>query len=387
MRTKTFTTLILLTTLLSCGERNNQPTGDIITINVTARFPHKELIVQDFMNVEYIILEDADDFLTQGGVLDIGNEIILVRNNIPDGNIYVFDRNGKGLRVINRMGQGGEEYIRIHMALLDEENRQIFVADFRRVLVYDFYGNFIRSFPIENLRRLRRFDSEHLIGIETSVEINEHSTESQPFVLISKKDGSIVNDIRIGLEQGINPTVTGTLGDGRMFSLYLPGNVNPFVPSRYGWILSELASDTIFRLLPDFTKEPFIVRRPAVHSMNSEIFLLPKLITERYYFFHTFHRDFQSSRNFTHLMYDTQENTVFRYTLYNGDFYPKRAISLSSFSAVEIDIDSGRIAFIHNIEAYQLVEAYENGELRGRLKEIASKLHEDSNPVIMLVKH
>jgi hypothetical protein len=34
-----------------------------------------------------------------------------------------------------------------------------------------------------------------------------------------------------------------------------------------------------------------------------------------------------------------------------------------------------------------LVEAYKNDELKGRLKEIAAKLNEESNPVIMLVKH
>ena len=39
-------------------------------------------------------------------------------------------------------------------------------------------------------------------------------------------------------------------------------------------------------------------------------------------------------------------------------------------------------------EAHRLVESLENGELKdGKLKEIAAKLDEDSNPVIMLVKH
>jgi len=41
-----------------------------------------------------------------------------------------------------------------------------------------------------------------------------------------------------------------------------------------------------------------------------------------------------------------------------------------------------------SIDAHQLVESLEKGELKdGKLKEIATKLDEDSNPVIMLVKH
>ena len=36
--------------------------------------------------------------------------------------------------------------------------------------------------------------------------------------------------------------------------------------------------------------------------------------------------------------------------------------------------------------AYELVEANEEGKLKGRLKEIASTLDEEDNPVIMLMK-
>jgi hypothetical protein len=45
------------------------------------------------------------------------------------------------------------------------------------------------------------------------------------------------------------------------------------------------------------------------------------------------------------------------------------------------------IAFQRKIESYQLVEAYEKGELKGRLKEIAAELDVEDNPVIMLVKY
>ncbi|MDR1201299.1 MAG: hypothetical protein LBL58_06680 [Tannerellaceae bacterium] len=38
-------------------------------------------------------------------------------------------------------------------------------------------------------------------------------------------------------------------------------------------------------------------------------------------------------------------------------------------------------------EAFSLVEAYGKGQLKGKLKEIAATLDEESNPVIMLIKH
>jgi len=39
------------------------------------------------------------------------------------------------------------------------------------------------------------------------------------------------------------------------------------------------------------------------------------------------------------------------------------------------------------LDANQLIESYNNGELKGKLKKIAATLNEDSNPVIMLIKH
>ncbi len=86
----------------------------------------KELILQDFMDVEYIPLETNDEFVTQGKVMAIGAEVILITNWYNDGNLFVFDRNtGKGLRVINRKGQGNEEYIGFAEVVLDETNNEI----------------------------------------------------------------------------------------------------------------------------------------------------------------------------------------------------------------------------------------------------------------------
>ena len=123
--------------------------GDLITIDVQKNYSSKkEVSIQDFMDVEYIVLETNDDFPNQGVVLDIGKEIILVKNRIRDGDIFIYDRYGKALRKINRLGQGYEEYTSIHGISLDENNGEMFVNDIlkRKIFVYDLYGKFKRSF-------------------------------------------------------------------------------------------------------------------------------------------------------------------------------------------------------------------------------------------------
>jgi hypothetical protein len=68
---------------------------------------YQKLILQDFMDVEYIPLETNEEFITQGIVISVGNDILLVKNNTPnDGNIFIYDRRtGKAIRKINRKGK------------------------------------------------------------------------------------------------------------------------------------------------------------------------------------------------------------------------------------------------------------------------------------------
>ena len=44
------------------GCKQSGTNGGLITVDVTAGYPEKELILQDFMDVEYIPLETNDEF-------------------------------------------------------------------------------------------------------------------------------------------------------------------------------------------------------------------------------------------------------------------------------------------------------------------------------------
>ena len=387
-------TILAIVLLISVGfvgcKQSVSQNDDFITVDVTTSYPEKELILQDFMDVEYIVLETIDEFLTQGFVLDIGKEIMLLRNSVSDGNIYVYDRSGKGLRTINRQGQGPEDYgnLSICRITLDETNNEMFINNIitGQISVYDLSGNFVRRFSQSEGKKyssLQNFDREHLIGRETSLRVDEKSTESQPFAIISKKDGSMVHDIRIRFEQGINTIVTPTGGE-IMISVDLFANTNTIIPFRDSWILAEFSSDTIFSLLSDHSITAFMTRTPSVHSRTPEILFLPILLTDRYVFSETFKKEIERVPGFfrkTKLVYDRQERKTYIYSVINDDYSIKKTLDFSAFNS------NNTIAFWQKLEAYELIESNEKGELKGTLKEIASKLDEEDNPVIMLVKH
>ncbi|MDR3140301.1 MAG: 6-bladed beta-propeller, partial [Tannerellaceae bacterium] len=87
--------VIFLLGMAGCGRESKQSTDDFITVDVTAKYPEKELILQDFPDVEYIPLETNDEFLTTAHIQAIGEDVMLFRNAIrraSNGDIFVFHR-------------------------------------------------------------------------------------------------------------------------------------------------------------------------------------------------------------------------------------------------------------------------------------------------------
>jgi hypothetical protein len=379
---------ILLFAATGCSEHKS-PADGLITVDVTSAYPKKELILQDFMDVEYVPLETTDEFITEGFVQAVGRNSIVVKNRVNDGDIFIFDRKtGKGLRKINRKGQGGEEYVHILGITLDEDNHEMFVNDHlsRKILVYDLEGNFKRSFKHKEgamYSEIYHFDQGNLICYDGFIG-NDGEAGEQLFMIVSKQDGSITHEIQIPFEEKILQAIivkdeANVTWGAQPFVHY------PIIPYDGHWMLTEVSSDTIYRYGPDHTMTACMTRTPSVRSMEPEVFLFPSIPTDRYYFMRTVKKEYNFATNEgfpgTDIAYDRQEKTAFEYTVYNDDYSGKEQVYMSSSPV------NNEIATRYPLQAYRLVELYGKGELKGRLKEIAAGLDEESNPVIMLVKH
>ena len=94
------------------------------------------------------------------------------------------------------------------------------------------------------------------------------------------------------------------------------------IPSSQGWYLASISSDTIYRHLPDGSEHPYMVRTPSINSMNPEVFLFPKMMTERYDFLVRIKKKMEDNFSFpsTNLIYDKQEKSTYTYIIRNADF-------------------------------------------------------------------
>ena len=384
MKRLNFIWVIILIIVAGCSQSGIQ-SEDIITVDVTANYPYKELILQDFMDVEYIPLETKDDFICQGRVVAVGKDVLIVRNHTNDGDIFIFSRNGKALRKINKKGQGGEEYTYYSTFVLDENKNELFVNDAfsKKILVYDLEGNFKRKLPHKDnflFFEMYNFDRDNLICHDS---YNDNCTGDlhvgQSFIIISKQDGSITKEIQIPFEKKETIKVVNKDEASGLNYVYLPSTVHPIVPYFENYVLVELSADTVYGYSPDHTMKPLIVRTPSIGSMKPEEFLLLSIITDRYYFMEAVEKTIEFS--FTNIVYDKQENALYRYKVYNDDYNNDEEAFLKSRPL------NGEIPSCQYLEAWKLVQDYKGGRLKGRLKEIAAKLDPEDNPVIMLIKH
>lgn len=155
--------------------------------------------------------------------------------------------------------------------------------------------------------------------------------------------------------------------------------------SRGEWTLIETSSDTLYNYASDGTLIPLIARTPSIHTMDTEIFLYMGIHTDRYYFMQTVKNafNFEKGNGFhtDELVYDKEEKNLFQAAVYNGDYVEKRGVAVTAAPV------NREIEHVNTLDAFRLVDIYGKGQLKdGQLKEIASRLDEDDNPVIMLVK-
>ena len=381
---KLFAILLLVAVCAGCGAEKEQTT--MVTVDIATEHSEKEVVLQDFMDVEYIPLETSDEFVTQGSVMDIGDKYLLVKNWANDGDIFVYDRKtGKAIRKINRKGQGAEEYNFINGIILDENNDEMFVncAAAKKIYVYDLSGNFKRSFahPKDTeYMDVLNYDKDNLICYDASVYYKDGQSREEGksyHSLISKKDRSVTRDIYLPYDIIKTPCVHQ--GDGVAMT-----SVRPIIPNRGEWLLVDCSSDTVYNYVPEKNKlVPFFVKAP---TKDPEILLTMGAVTDRYYFLHTVKKefDFTTGRGFfmNDFMYDKQTNELYKAKVLNSDFVKKRSVDMFLHP-----INNNGIAAVQTLSAGQLVEAYQEDGLKGRLKEVAAGLDEESNPVVMLVKY
>ena len=387
--------LLVASLLFGCGDGKQKESDGLITVDVSKSYPKKELILQDLFDIEYVPLETTDEMLTEGHIQYIGDNYMIFKNlGRMAGEIFIFDRQGKAVRKINRLGQSGEEYLNILGIDYDEQADELFVNSHYsdKVFVYDSEGNYKRSFDYLDgtlYDPIKILDEERLIAYDDYFEYDKVPEKRDCYLILSREDGRLLEKIHIPYEEkksliimrrDLNGKLTGNWG--------IRNTLMP--PYQDGWLLIEPSADTIYTYSASRGLMPLIVRTPPVNEMDPEVFLFPTIFTDRYVFMQAVERSFNFGVDKdvprTNLIYDKTEQTAYEGEVINRDF-EGMPVNLWFAHRVIMEFNDDEIAFATRLEAPDLVEALNDGKLRGPLKEIASSLDEEDNPVLMIARY
>ena len=265
---------------------------------------------------------------------------------------------------------------------MTKKNEEIFAFDINnRILVYSITGKYKRTLNTSEDLQISayNFDDEMFLVYDTKGLLqNEYS--KQPYLLMSKKDGNIIFTFDITLsERYSNRHRIQTEVNGQTTMMNYMISHNNISQYRQDYVVSDMSSDTIYRLTKEKDLVPLIARKPSVHSSDPRIVLEAFLVSNQFIHLTKTTLDFSAARNLTaqggfqvpstDLFFDIKTGETFEVTYINED-----------------DL-SGNVRRLGNtlLQIHRLKTASEEKKLKGDLEKIVSTLDEEDNPIVMIM--
>lgn len=395
--------------LFSCINKSNKPdkeeTGSskdekvfagIPTVDLQAEYPLKEIHLQDLADIEYIPLETNENSIITNIPRLFMNDETIVTYDYKTKNIVFFDRKGKYLHSFNRIGGSGEEYRTIYNICVDFDSNEVYVYDYRgdfqsAIQIYTFEGEYkiTLKVPHKMLFDIYNYDSEYLLVEDHLLvdRIEKRTVNQTPYYKMSKKNGELVN---------IPLTITNRIRNRIIFSKDVDKNTSQSISLNYGVypvanigneiMIADFALDTVYIYKNDKLL-PIAVRNNQITKYDSHIMASIEVLTDRYMLWTT-----QDKRILDPETYASPDKRILLLDRYTGECNELR---YSDANGVTSDMNSRLLSNKYtlprnygmlNYPADLLKELNDAGKLKGKLKEIASKLKEDDNPVLLIAK-
>lgn len=376
--------------MVACGDAASQQI--VPKMDMNTEYPEKEICLQDIADVSYIPLETTDEMLfdASGTIAEMSDGGI-VGVDVWFNKLCFFTSDGEAVGTLDRKGQGPEEYLHLDNALVDRECGEVYIVDRTRktLHVYTLDGAYRRTLKLEDsslrLNDLAIYNKDYLISFcdyPVSKGLNKPVTPYRPAVLVSKKNGTIVDSLPLQKDYVASITIDRVVsGEYRA--------PRAFHRSGHSLYLSDIGSDTIYSVdTKRGVLNPLLIRKPSVRQdEDGKFFLHLRGVTSRYAVLHrqakkiAMGADFKMKDEDSHfLLLDRKTGDICIPRFVNREWDTSEAMPM-----VEIVAGNEEYGCV-KLEPFRLMEALEAGELSGKLKDIATGLKEDDNPVLMVIK-
>ena len=358
----------------------------IIEIMADGDYPEKTINLEDIAEVRYVPLETTDQSLIQGIHKMATSENKIIICDLAQNRVFIFDKEGHLITSINKEGPGPQEYSSIQNFAVDFQKEEIYICDYPlkyRILTYSFEGDFIRESKLDQKiwpSILYNYDENHLIAYDNYNMESSEKANKQPYSLINKGNGQ-VSPLPLTIENRKSNRVMTSDGDKFMsFSI----DIDPMIKTDDGVVISDFALDTIYKYT-DHKLIPIGVRKNlgqkdlssfCAYSSNYSFFNIVKMEVDEKNI-----KNAPSEVDAKFFFLDRKSSSISEVKIQMSDVITKKDIRWDCYGR-----DLHESGVTRTFKASTLMKLLKEHRLNGKLKEIASKLGEDDNPVLMLAK-
>ncbi|HBB91295.1 MAG TPA: hypothetical protein DC042_06165 [Bacteroidales bacterium] len=394
--------LVLTLGLLCMGCSTKQVTPEVAEIvDLSQIWNHpSEIKLSDFTaDIEYVPLETRPDCLI-GDPRGVIVQVLEKHIAISSGTLLIFDRKGRFLNKIGAIGHGPREYAGSTRFSVDEKKGRVDILDVSRFRVVSFRitGEFIGEFSIKKGNEpLITRDATGRLGIFYLTNAGDPGNPTR--IEWISDTGEVLDSI---------PVYTANQKAGGAFmaifsNLYWSGN---------DLLFNENPLDTIYRLTPERRWEPRWIVDVGPKRMPSEVSLDLGQFQEGLYRYNLA-KIFQETHRY--LIFGTNCGRLGGVAVYDKKtkqalYMPQPADSASGLRVLRNDFDGGppissfffvvvshsEDYFITPVTPMDLMEAVTKDQKPGsdllrpdlfeKVNTLASRLTENDNPVLMLVR-
>ena len=385
---------ILMLALSACTSQPKAPADSTLPVlDLSKDYPEIKVDIHELGEVEYIPLETTDESIMRVGLYHyISNDYIIVQDL---GVMQIFDRKGKHITRFDHTGPGPKEYHYIHGCKADFRAKELYIYDPKKIQVYSFSGEWIRTvgnIP-EGIRPEFTFDYNEKYLITHNVfhdywNFEKLPSDLTPYYLIDKQTGEFI-PLPLTVKNRISRIVHKEIKDiseNVAQPIVEKILINPMLANGSDILIADFGLDTLYSYKND-RLTPIAVQYPSAHSTNPPVVIAPFFYTDQFLIFKPVEIRYDSKYALQPLddaplmMWNRKTNEIYRIQLYDSN-RPNRKLK-NTMEGMQLE-NPNQIFIAHYAD--KLCTDNEEGKLKGKLKEVASKLTEEDCHVVAICK-
>lgn len=355
--------------LLGCSCTSTDQEKGLTTIDLSKDYPKKEILLSEIADIQYVYMNEENDYIYGGNPLYVSDHTFVFYS---EGSFLFFTKDGQPKSKFNHQGNGPDEYDYFSKVVYDEANDELYILSEKRLIVYSSSGVHKRTIALslsddKRITSMANYDNGSLLLFD-----------SDNFVLISKADGSELK--RLDVSSGEKVKLYAINQNEQRVSV-IASTQNQIVNYKDGLLLSDYSTDTVFFFNKNKELIPVLIKQPSIHSMDPVIYANAFVEAADYLFYRKIIVKVQNGQlPSVYLMQNKKDGTVYEQEIKMDDFKGKQVEI-----APEILTSSSRHGLVV-LDLVELEEAYADGRLKGKLKELMEKIdRENGNNVYMLL--